>query len=64
MQAIILAAGTGKRLKEIISNLKDNISIWNINSYEEFFLQIFGKYKKDYLQASVKISNERDRFSK
>ena len=48
--------------KEIISTLKDNISIWNINSYGEFFLQIFGKYKKEYLQASIKISNERDRF--
>ena len=50
--------------REIISTLKDNISIWNINSYGEFFLQIFGKYKKEYLQASIKISKERDRFYK
>ena len=50
--------------RKIISTLKDNISIWNINSYGEFFLQIFGKYKKEYLQASIKISKERDRFYK
>jgi len=47
---------------KIISQIKEHITIWNINSFGEFFLQIIGKYKKDYIKASKKISDERDRF--
>ena len=46
----------------IIEELKNKLTIWNINSFGEFFLQVYGKYKKDYKQASKKIANERDRF--
>lgn len=34
--------------KKLISEIKNDVSIWNINSFGEFFLQIFEKYKKDY----------------
>lgn len=34
--------------KELIKFIKKNIAIWNINSFAEFYLQIFEKYKADY----------------
>jgi len=48
--------------QKIIKALENELTIWNINSFGEFFLQIFGKYKKDYKKASENISQERDRF--
>ncbi|RIX45866.1 aminotransferase class I/II-fold pyridoxal phosphate-dependent enzyme [Paenibacillus nanensis] len=33
---------------ELINYLKKDIAIWNINSFAEFYLQIFEKYKSDY----------------
>ncbi len=50
--------------QKIMSAFEDEITIWNINSYGEFFLQIIGKYKKDYDKACIEISTERDRFFK
>jgi len=47
---------------EIISRIQKEITIWNINSYGEFFLQTIGKYKKDYQLACNTIAKERDRF--
>ena len=59
----------GARLGVVISSnvgilniLRKELTIWNINSFGEFFLQIIGKYKKDYALACVEIKNERDRF--
>lgn len=46
--------------KGFIEKIKKDISIWNINSFGEFFLQIFGKYEKDYILACEKIAKERD----
>ncbi len=48
--------------ESIIEAVKKELSIWNINSFGEFFLQIIGKYKGDYNNACVKIAHERDRF--
>lgn len=48
--------------KEFIVWLKKNVAIWNINSTAEFYLQIFGKYEKNYQQACVQFMNERKRF--
>jgi len=47
---------------ELLERLKNELTIWNINSFGEFFLQVYGKYKKDYQKASKKIQDERDRF--
>jgi len=47
---------------KIMSAIEKEVTIWNINSFGEFFLQIIGKYKKDYEAACIKIANERDRF--
>lgn len=45
-----------------ISKMKKDVSIWNINSFAEFYMQIEEKYKKDYVAARVKFCQERDRF--
>jgi histidinol-phosphate/aromatic aminotransferase/cobyric acid decarboxylase-like protein/GTP:adenosylcobinamide-phosphate guanylyltransferase len=47
---------------DLLKQFKEEISIWNINSFGEYFLQIIGKYKKDYQKACELIRNERDRF--
>lgn len=50
--------------REIIDYLKRSLSIWNINSFAEFYLQIFGKYESEYNVARVKFIKERERFYK
>jgi histidinol-phosphate/aromatic aminotransferase/cobyric acid decarboxylase-like protein/choline kinase len=47
---------------ETIRVIRKGLSIWNINSFGEFFFQIIGKYKKDYQAACAKIIEERTRF--
>jgi len=47
---------------ELLKQIKADISVWNINSYGEYFLQIANLYKKDYVKACDKISEERQRF--
>lgn len=49
---------------ELISALKKDVSIWNINSFAEFYMQIEEKYKKDYKRALENIRAERTRFQK
>ena len=46
----------------IISGIKKKVSIWNINSFAEFFMQIFTKYEKEYLKACDKFIAERNDF--
>ena len=48
--------------KEIIVKMKKMVSIWNINSFAEFFMQIFNKYEKDYKKACDKFITEREDF--
>lgn len=48
--------------EEMIAALKKKVSIWNINSVGEFFVQILDKYRNDYQQALVLIREERNRF--
>ena len=38
------------------------VSIWNINSFCEFFMQIYTKYEKDYRRACDKFIEARDEF--
>ena len=49
---------------ELIGRIKKKNSIWNINSFAEYFLQIYEKYEKTYSAACDKIAAERDRFIK
>jgi histidinol-phosphate/aromatic aminotransferase/cobyric acid decarboxylase-like protein len=45
-----------------MTNLRRSVSIWNINSFAEFFLQILGKYEHSYAQAMDDFRTERERF--
>lgn len=47
-----------------IARIRKEVSIWNINSFAEFFLQIYSKYEDDYLQACERFREERDIFYK
>lgn len=48
--------------KELIAHLKKQVSIWNLNSFAEFFMQIYNKYEKDYKTACGKFLKERADF--
>ena len=48
--------------KELIAKMKKEVSIWNINSFAEYFMQIFTKYEKDYKRACEKFIAEREDF--
>ena len=47
---------------DLIARIKKEVSIWNINSFGEFYLQIYGKYEKDYAKACQRLINERETF--
>lgn len=46
----------------LIAWMKKDVPIWNINSFAEFYMQIFGKYEADYRRACAKFLTERARF--
>ena len=48
--------------KQKIDSIKKDVSIWNINSFGEYYMQIFGKYSKDYIAACEAFIHERERF--
>lgn len=48
--------------KELIDFIKKDVSIWNINSFAEFYMQIYDKYSGDYNLACKKFIAERNRF--
>ena len=50
--------------KELIACLKKKVSIWNLNAFAEFFMQIYNKYEKDYKAACGKFLKERADFEK
>ncbi len=47
---------------ELINFIKKDVAIWNINSFAEFYMQIFGKYEKDYQNACIAFIEERNIF--
>lgn len=47
---------------DLISKIKKEVSIWNINSFAEFYMQIYGKYAADYREACRAFVKERERF--
>ncbi len=46
----------------LIAKLKKDVAIWNINSFAEFYMQIFGKYESNYKEACRLFIAERERF--
>lgn len=49
--------------ESLIQQIKKDVAIWNINSFGEFYMQIFGKYEKDYARACRKFREERELFA-
>lgn len=54
----ILASGN----VAVIDRLKKEVAIWNINSFGEFYMQIYEKYHKEYLRACEAFREERKKF--
>ena len=54
-------AASGDR--DLIAEIKKEVSIWNINSLAEFYLQIEEKYRKDYAASLVRLKEEREWFA-
>ncbi len=46
----------------LMERVRQEVSIWNINSFAEFYMQIFNKYEQDYKLACLKFIRERERF--
>ena len=47
---------------DLIARIKKEVPIWNLNSFAEFFMQIYNKHESDYLKACDKFLAERDSF--
>ncbi|PID82836.1 MAG: aminotransferase [Clostridiales bacterium] len=47
---------------ELIDFIKKDVAIWNINSFGEYYLQIYEKYKNDYEKGLELFKIERKRF--
>ncbi len=54
----IFASGDTK----LVAILKKDVAIWNINSFAEFYMQIYEKYHKDYENACAAFREERSTF--
>jgi len=48
--------------KDLIARIKKEVSIWNLNSFAEFFMQIYNKHEKDYERSCAKFVAERADF--
>ena len=47
---------------EYLEKIKKSIPIWNINSFAEFYMQIEGKYHRDYEDALRKLKETRNEW--
>jgi len=47
---------------KMIEHIRKKLPVWNINSFAEYYMQIFNKYEKDYHAACQKISDVRALF--
>jgi histidinol-phosphate/aromatic aminotransferase/cobyric acid decarboxylase-like protein/choline kinase len=54
-----ILAGSNTKL---IDQIRKKLSIWNINSFAEYFMQIFNKYEKEYHVACKQIIDVRANF--
>ena len=47
---------------DLMKRIREDLFIWNINSFAEFYMQIYNKYDWDYKQACKLFVKERARF--
>lgn len=52
----------GTSNKKYLNTINNNLPVWNINSFAEYFLQVISLYKSDYIIGCNKIKEERNRF--
>ena len=50
--------------RELVQAVRREVSIWNINSFGEYYMQIYGKYEADYRRACQLFQEERTRFER
>lgn len=50
--------------RKLVDMLKKDVAIWNINSFAEYYMQIYGKYVADYARSCDMFRRERDIFFK
>jgi len=48
--------------EELLITLRKYLPIWNINSFAEYFLQIYGCYEKEYAESCNKIAEQRKKL--
>lgn len=48
--------------EKLIAKIKKQVSIWNINSFAEYFMQIYPKYRNDYKRACDQFIQAREDF--
>ncbi len=53
-------AASGDR--DLIADMKKDVAIWNINSFAEFYMQIYEKYRSEYQKALLKFYDVRRNF--
>ena len=46
--------------EELIKEIREEMQIWNINSFGEYYLQIYQLYAKDYMASCDKIVEQRE----
>lgn len=46
--------------KQLLEHVNSELSIWNINSFGEYFMQNFSKHSNDYEKACLKIAENRN----
>jgi histidinol-phosphate/aromatic aminotransferase/cobyric acid decarboxylase-like protein/choline kinase len=46
----------------LVGRMKKDVAIWNINSFAEFFMQIWEKYASDYRKAMARFQEVRQDF--
>lgn len=56
----IMASGD----KELIAQIKNDVAIWNINSFAEYYMQIYEKYHAEYTLAMQRFWNVRKEYIK
>lgn len=47
---------------QLLNAIKKDVAIWSINSFAEYYLQIYNKYESDYKEACLCFVEERNRF--
>jgi histidinol-phosphate/aromatic aminotransferase/cobyric acid decarboxylase-like protein/choline kinase len=49
---------------ELLAGITRRLSVWNINSFGEYFLQIIGRFQAEYAAGCAELRAERDRLTK